>query len=61
VGLKEAPQLVVHSLLRKNPLFHQSDDRTFADEVECLLDLQEARLEQQALEFLDHLKKNARP
>lgn len=60
VGLKEAPQLVVHSMFRKNPLFHPSDGRTFADEVECLLDLQEARLEQQALEFLDHLKKNAR-
>ena len=60
VELKEAPQLVVHSLYRETPLFNKTVALTYADEVECLLDLREARLEQQALEFLDHLKKNAR-
>ena len=35
--------------------FKQGDILTIADEVECLMDLHEARLESQALELLDHL------
>ncbi|MCK4823133.1 hypothetical protein KA005_45655 [bacterium] len=44
--------LVIHFLRRKNSYFKIEKDRSvWADPVECLLDLQEARLETQALEF----------
>lgn len=58
----EPSQVVVHSLYRPESFFSETKDGTlYADEVECLLDLHEARLEQQALEFLDKLspRKNA--
>ena len=65
-GLKKVdqgqiPQVVVHNLHRKDSFFIQTNTNTFADEVECLMDLDEARLESQALELLDHLKKQRNP
>ena len=52
----EPCQVVVHTLYRAKSFFTEANDGTlYADEVECLLDLHEARLEQQALEFLDKL------
>jgi hypothetical protein len=49
----EMPALVVHVLRRALPLFERREDNvTWADPVECLLDLHEAHLEPQALEFL---------
>lgn len=48
------PTLVVHSIHRAESLFRPGDDNLpWADPVECLLDLHEARLESQALEFLN--------
>lgn len=54
----EPPQVVVHTLYRPESLF-QTDERgvIWADEVECLMDLHEMRLEAQAVEFIDHLIK----
>lgn len=52
----EPCQVVVHTLYRHKSFFTEANDGTFyADEVECLLDLHEARLEQQALEFLEKI------
>lgn len=52
----EPCQVVVHTLYRQKSFFSEANDGTlYADEVECLLDLHEARLEQQALEFLEKL------
>ena len=52
----EIPQVVVHTLYRPKSLFQMKETGTpWADEVECLLDLHEARLEPQALEFLERL------
>ncbi len=52
----EPCQVVVHTLYRHKSFFTEASNGTFyADEVECLLDLHEARLEQQALEFLEKL------
>ena len=46
------PSLVIHFLRRKKSLFQISEDGTvWADPIECLLDLQEAHLEMQALDF----------
>jgi len=57
----EPVALAVHQLLRPASLFSAAaNDPPYADEVECLLDLQDARLESQALEFLDSLTKKAR-
>jgi hypothetical protein len=48
----ESPSLVIHLIRRANSLFEASeDDLLWADPAECLLDLQEARLDAQALEF----------
>ena len=50
----EAPSLVVHCIRRAASLFQPNDHgQCWADPVECLLDLHEARLESQALEFLN--------
>ena len=50
----ESPTLVIHTLRRAESLFQPGDDRLpWADPVECLLDLHEAGLESQALEFLN--------
>jgi hypothetical protein len=49
---KEYPALVLHVLQRQEPYFMLgSDGLMFADPVECILDLHEMRLEQQALEL----------
>lgn len=56
----EPCQVVVHTLFRPEPFFSKKQDSlNWADEVECLLDLHEARLESQALEFLEHLVSRA--
>jgi len=48
--------LVVHALLTPETFSKPGNDGTvWANEAECLLDLQEARLETQAQEFLKHL------
>jgi hypothetical protein len=50
----ESPSLVIHALRRAESLFQPGEDGLpWADPVECLLDLHEARLESQALEFLN--------
>lgn len=52
----EPCQVVVHTLYRQKSFFTEANDgMLYADEVECLLDLHAARLEQQALEFLEKL------
>jgi hypothetical protein len=52
-GREEAARVVIHIVRRADPLFEQTDDGTlWADPVECLLDLQESRLEEQAQEFV---------
>lgn len=54
----EPSRVVVHTLVRPNSFFSLSEQGVFyADEVECLLDLQEARLESQAAEFQTRLFK----
>jgi hypothetical protein len=64
-GLKKAksgevPQVIIHNVSRNESFFNIKNKLHIADEVECLLDLQESRLETQALEFLDHLKGKAK-
>jgi hypothetical protein len=50
----ETPTLVVHTIRRAESLFQPNDGEVpWADPVECLLDLHEARLETQALEFIN--------
>jgi hypothetical protein len=50
----EAPALVIHAIRRAESLFQPGEDGLpWTDPVECLLDLHEARLESQALEFLN--------
>lgn len=58
----EPVQVVVHSLFRPESFFSPPQDGIrWADEVECLLDLHDARLESQALEFLDRLTPRLKP
>lgn len=53
----EPASLVVHLVRRKKSLFEQgTDGLLYADRVECLLDLHEARLESQAQELLEALQ-----
>jgi len=50
----QPPALVVHTIYRAVSLFQPGDNGVpWADPIECLLDLHEARLEPQALEFLN--------
>lgn len=57
----QAPQVVIHFVFRPKSLFvDEGHGRQLADEVECLLDLHEARLELQANELLEHLIQRAR-
>jgi hypothetical protein len=50
----QSPVLIVHTIRRAASFFEPSDNGVaWADPVECLLDLHEARLESQALEFLN--------
>jgi len=54
----DSPTLVIHTIRRALSLFQASEnDLPWADPVECLLDLHEARLESQALEFLKSFPK----
>lgn len=58
-GLKKTergilPQIVVHNLTRAESLFNHGEIFNIADEVECLLDLHEARLESPFSELLEH-------
>jgi hypothetical protein len=55
----ELPQVVVHTLFRPLSHFTPGVGLPWADEVECLLDLHDMRLEPQALEFLDKLESTA--
>ena len=49
----ESPTLVIHTIRRAQSLFQPAENNLpWADPLECLLDLHEARLESQALEFL---------
>jgi hypothetical protein len=58
----EPARVFVHTLCRPVTLFQESGDGVvWADEVECLLDLHEARLESQALEFLERLAPKSNP
>lgn len=51
---QEPAHLVLHFVRHREPLFEVGKDTLrWADPVECLLDLHEARLEPQALEFLN--------
>lgn len=61
-GRGEPSQVVVHTLFRPAPFFSQPENGTrWADEVECLLDLHEMRMEAQALEFVDRLTPKPKP
>ena len=52
----ESANLVVHQIHRRESLFVEGKDGVrYADPVECLLDLHEARLEQQAQQLLQTL------
>ncbi len=52
----EAPRVAIHTIIRKESMFEHGDSgHMWADQVECLLDLHEARLEAQAEEFLENL------
>lgn len=54
----EPSRVVVHTLVRPESFFsHSGQGVPYADEVECLLDLHEARLESQAAEFQTRLFK----
>jgi len=60
-GLKKSepgtiPQVAVHKITRPEPLFINGKTFKIADEVECLLDLNEARLETPFFELLEHFK-----
>jgi hypothetical protein len=55
-GRGEPCQVVVHTLFRPESFFSTPENGIrWADEVECLLDLHEMRLESQALEFVERL------
>ena len=57
----EPPTLVVHTIRRAVSLFQAGDNGVlWADPVECLLDLHEAHLEAQAMEFLGSFVKYER-
>jgi hypothetical protein len=52
----EPAQLIIHVLRRTESFFEQDPEGTrWADPVECLLDLHEARLERQTRAFKEHL------
>jgi hypothetical protein len=55
----EPATLVVHAVRHVNPFFAARENGlTWADPLECLMDLHEARLEKQAVQFLDALQQN---
>ena len=59
--LNKAVNLVVHFIRRNKTYFIKGQNNIkWADPVECLLDLQEARLESQAKEFLEYHSKKVK-
>lgn len=60
VEINQTPQVVIHRLFRPKTFFQEDPHGNVADEVECLLDLHEARLETQASELLEHLIRRVR-
>jgi hypothetical protein len=55
----EPASVVVHAVRHANPFFIPRDvGLQWADPVECLIDLHEARLEKQASQFLEALQRN---
>ena len=58
----EPAQVVVHTLYRPISFFDKDGNGDlYADKVECLLDFHEARLKQQAVEFLEKLSPGTEP
>lgn len=58
---REKVSLAVHFVTRAEPFFAQGPNGIrYADPVECLLDLHEARLEPQAAELIEHFKRARR-
>ena len=58
---RERVSLAVHLVSRKDPFFEAGANRIlYADPVECLLDLHEARLEVQAAELIDFFTRSRR-
>jgi hypothetical protein len=55
----EAVLLAVHAVHFPGARGERAGGRRWADRVECLLDLHEARLESQALDFLRHCTETA--
>jgi hypothetical protein len=55
------PQVVVHNLTRAESLFNHGEIFNIADEVECLLDLHEARLDSPFSELLEYFKEQVNP
>jgi hypothetical protein len=59
---EESAAVVVHLVWRKASLFQAGDDGVqWADPVECLLDLHEARLEPQAKELVEYFSSRRAP
>lgn len=57
-NFSEPPAVVVHVDRNPIPQFYKTESGLqYADPIECLLDLHEARLEVQAAEFLDELRR----
>ena len=55
----ESASFVVHAVRHENPFFETREGGLcWADPVECLIDLHEARLEKQAFQFLETLQRN---
>jgi hypothetical protein len=55
----ETATVVVHAVRHENPFFETRESGlSWADPVECLIDLHEARLEKQAVQFLETLQRN---
>jgi hypothetical protein len=53
--------VVVHAVRHADPLFNPRDGGlAWADPLECLFDLHEARLEMQTAQFLAHLQTHAK-
>lgn len=56
----DAPQVIFHTIVRPESFFvYGGKESPVADEVECLLDLHDARLESQSAEFVEFLKNKA--
>jgi len=56
----ETPHVAVHQLYRAKSFFRQEDGQLWVDEVECLLDLYDMRLLEQANRMLGQFKERAK-